>query len=149
MNKLVYLAGGIKGLSYEETVFWRNQVIRYFKDFGLVGLSPMRGKEYLSQETAIKGCHEQYPLSTSKGIVTRDRNDVARSAACLFYLPDNNISIGTIMEIAWADAFRKPIVLVTPKDSIYEQHPMIKECCGFIVRTLDEGCDLIRQIILS
>jgi nucleoside 2-deoxyribosyltransferase len=56
------------------------------------------------------------------------------------------VSIGTVMEIAWAHAYGKPVVLVMEEGNVHD-HPMIRECSPFIVHTLDEGIELVNAIL--
>lgn len=54
------------------------------------------------------------------------------------FLGAKKVSIGSVMEITWADAWRKPIIIVMEKDNVHA-HAMIKEVAGFIVSDLDEA----------
>jgi nucleoside 2-deoxyribosyltransferase len=149
MEKLVYLAGGITGLTLEEASAWRERIANKFpKD--IIVISPLRGKSYLKTivgEGTVKDHYDNKLLSTSRGITTRDRNDVTRCDAILVnLLGATKPSIGTIMEIAWADMLRKPIVVVMEPENVH-QHAMIKESVGFITDNLDEAVDLVIQLL--
>jgi hypothetical protein len=54
------------------------------------------------------------------------------------FLGSRRVSIGSVMEIAWADAWRKPIVVVMDKGQLHD-HSMIREVAGFVCRDLDEA----------
>jgi nucleoside 2-deoxyribosyltransferase len=143
---LLYCAGPIKGLSYEQAVSWRNYIAQKLPSYIRV-VSPMRGKDYLKNEKRIIGSYEKYPLSSKKGITCRDRNDVMRCDMMLLnFLGAREVSIGSVIEIGWADAFRKPIILAMEKDNIH-CHPMIEEVAGFIVPTLDEAIEIIVSVL--
>lgn len=74
----------------------------------------MRGKKYLANEKDIKDSYEKYPLSCQKGITCHDRMDIMRCDIIIVnFLGAKRVSIGTVMEITWADAWRKPIIIVT------------------------------------
>jgi nucleoside 2-deoxyribosyltransferase len=49
------------------------------------------------------------------------------------------VSIGTIGEFFWADAYRKPVIAVMEKEGNPHEHAMIRELTGFRVETLEEG----------
>jgi hypothetical protein len=88
-------------------------------------------------------------MSCAKGITTRDRMDCMRSNMVIAnFLGATKTSIGSVMEIAWADSARIPIVLVIDKDNVH-QHPMITECAGFIVSTLEEGMTVLERTLLT
>ena len=148
MNKeyLIYCAGPITGLSYDNTVGWRDYVGSKLPE-NIKAISPMRGKTYLLDKTSIDDCYNDIILSSQKGITTRDRNDVFRCDLLLAnLLGTEKVSIGTVMEIAWADSLRKPIVLIMESKNIHD-HAMVREVSGFIVKTLDEAIELSKTIL--
>jgi nucleoside 2-deoxyribosyltransferase len=148
MSKLVYLAGPISGLSYGQCTDWRAYARQNLILHGIEGLDPMRGKDYLAHEEKIADSYAGTVLSSQKGITTRDRWDCQRADVVLVnLLGADRVSIGTVMEIAWADAVRTPIVLVTePKGNIHD-HAMIREAAGFIVPTLDDAISIVVAIL--
>lgn len=145
MSKSIYLAGPISGKSYGEATEWRKQAALYLMD-DIVPLSPMRGKEYLAGNPDIKGDYdagrEPGIFSTPAAIVARDRFDtMVRCDAVLFYLLGaDKVSIGTMIEIGWADASRKPIILVIEKEGNIHDHAMVRQVAGFRTDDLREGC---------
>lgn len=155
MEYRVYLAGPITGLSYDGTMEWREFVKKRFDQMKsdekrIIGVSPMRAKEYLSTIESIGHGNEKYGIcSGGKAIVCRDRNDVMTSDAILInLLGAEKVSIGTVIEIGWADAFRKPVVLVMEKGRLnIHEHDMVSEMAGFWVETLEEGIHLINAIL--
>lgn len=143
---LLYCAGAITGISYAGSTDWREYVSEKLPPF-IIAVSPMRGKKYLSQEKTVKASYEEIPLSSQKGIMTRDRMDVMRSDMVLVnLLGTEKVSIGSVMEIAWADAFRKPVILVMEKDNLHS-HPMLREAAGFVVSNLDEAITIAIAVL--
>lgn len=153
----VYLAGPITGLNFAGAVDWRKAVIKELAEVGIKGLSPMRGKEYLeaiAKDTAFTADGDKYavqgPLSTNRGIMTRDRWDCTRVDIVLVnFAPSHGngvVSIGTVMEIAWADLSRIPVVAVMPEGNIHA-HGMVQEAVGFRVQTLEAAITLIKSIL--
>jgi len=148
--KTVYLAGPITHLNYNAAVEWRNYAVEYLQDAGIRGLTPMRAKMFLQRLDHI-GTDPilEHPLSTDDGITTRDRNDVMNCDVVLAnFLPaSGKASPGTPIEFGWADAWRKPIVMVVEAHGNPFDHPMIRSIAGFRVETLDEGLDLVKAIL--
>ena len=144
---LVYLAGPITGLAWGDASDWRGYVIKRFPPH-IIGVSPLRGNEYLSKEGNLKDNYaELHPMSTEDGIMTRDRFDVMRADALLVnFLGATRVSIGTVMEISWAHLLNKPVVVVMEKDNIH-QHSMLRKASSLIVPTLDAGIDLVDRLI--
>lgn len=123
---------------------------------GIKGLSPMRGKEYLVAAgvlPALKNAKEDYEyskygvLSTSRGIMTRDFFDATRCDVMLVNFFDApKVSIGTVMEVAWAYQKRTPVVCVMEEGNVHE-HGMMNEAIGFRVTTLEEGINIVKSIL--
>jgi len=149
--KIVYMAGPITGLSYSGSTNWRilfKNLLKSTEDL-LVGLSPLRAKDYLAEELEIKDHYAEHPLSSQRGITTRDRNDVMNCDLLLVnLLGAKTVSIGTVMEIAWADMLRKPIVLVIEKEGNLHDHAMIREVTGYRVESLADALPIIKAILL-
>jgi len=148
----VYLAGPITGLSFEGATDWRDFAIKELAKGGIKGLSPMRGKDFLKgiQEFSAQ-CHTEgalNALASPRGIMTRDRFDATRCDVLLVnLLGAKSVSIGTVMEIAWADAVRTPIVCaIEPTGNVHE-HAMIDQALGYRVPTLDEAINIVRAIL--
>ena len=115
----VYLAGPITGLDYEGATDWRESATKMMHP--IEALSPMRYKAYLIQYGKLLATYGDIgvknPLSTDKGITTRDRWDVERCDIVLMnFLGAEIVSIGTCIEIGWADTHRKPIVMLMEEE---------------------------------
>ena len=154
MNLRVYLAGPIRGLNYDEATIWRQEATKHLAAFGIEGMSPMRAKDYLKKECDVGGTpladkYDKHPLSTMKAIVTRDRKDCMKSDMVIMYLKGaKSVSIGSVMEIAWADAARVPVVLVMEKEGNIHEHGMIAETCGFRTDSLEEAIHIVKAVLL-
>jgi len=144
---LIYLAGPIAELDYDNATSWRQQVIDSL-DPSIKGLSPLRGKEYLKDKGTLVGTFDEWPLSTQRGIYARDKFDCLRSDLLFVnLLGTKKVSIGTVMEISWAAQNNTPIILMREEGNIHE-HPMINEACPFIVDNILDAIDLTHAILL-
>ncbi len=147
-ESLLYLAGPITGISYGASTDWRQYVMQNLPSH-IIGVSPMRAKHYLSHENKIADHYPDHALSSQEAITSRDRFDVTRSAAILVnLLGAEKVSIGSVMEIAWADLMRHPIILVMEKSGNIHDHAMIRAVVGHRVYSLDEAI-IIASAILS
>lgn len=144
----VYLAGPIAGQTYDQSEDWRNFVAGALPK-EIVPYSPLRGKEFLREAGVLgKGSYDENPLSTSKGVLTRDRNDVQSSDCVLINVLDaKKVSIGTIMEMAYADAYRVPVVLVMEPGNPHE-HVMFDEAATYRTDSLHDAIDLVTYLLL-
>lgn len=148
----VYLAGPITGLDYAGATDWRFAAKAELAKAHIVAYSPMRGKEYLSAVKEFTADGDAYKglgvLSSNRGIITRDRWDATRCNLLLAnLLGAKKVSIGTVMEIAWADAQRIPIVCVIEPEGNPHEHGMITEVIGYRVETLAAAIHIIKAIL--
>jgi nucleoside 2-deoxyribosyltransferase len=146
----VYLAGPMEGHSYENAIKWRDKARSLLADVNITTHSPLRAKEFLKGYVLDRE-QVDHPFTTPAGITTRDRFDIQRCDVVLMNLlpGEEKVSIGTCIEIGWADAFRKPIILVCKKDGVYDKHPMVTHMVGYKVHSLADGIEIIKGICLS
>ena len=139
----VYLAGPISGLTYPQAATWREYFTNELEDCCEV-ISPLRGKELLFNDDEILGTEYANVRLTSNAITTRDRFDVMRADLIVVnFLGINQVSIGTVLEIGWADMLRKPVLVIMGKGNIH-QHGMIKEIAGWVVDDYSLAIKIIR-----
>ena len=159
MSSKIYLAGPIAGVSYEVARYaWRSEFKELLdKDWSYSQFEkprcfgPMRGKEYLSWTKEMPSGHIQLhdlapEISKPHGVMGRDSWDVRTAslvvANCSFI---EKPSVGTIMEIGMAHAYRVPIILiqnVDGDDSHWSKHAMMVEAATYRVATVDEAVAL-------
>jgi nucleoside 2-deoxyribosyltransferase len=140
----IYLAGPISHTSYGEATDWRQEVAERLSEHTC--LSPMRGKSYLSSEECIADSYEGTPLSCSRGIITRDHWDSSRCDLMLVnLLGAERVSIGTMIELGWAYAYRKPVIVVMEEGGLHD-HAMVREIIGFWVRTVDQAIHTVKML---
>lgn len=157
---VVYLAGPIAGLEYAGATDWREYAEKWLAEWDIEGLSPMRGKEYLANVGVIAQVYDDvadWPLSMAPGFTARDRRDVMTSDIVIanFAVADT-VSIGTVMECAWADAYRKLLIVVLDPaqdkgDGITvvnpNDHAMVRQVAQYRVETLDQALALCPPIL--
>ncbi|MEM3113223.1 MAG: nucleoside 2-deoxyribosyltransferase [Candidatus Pacearchaeota archaeon] len=148
-EKKVYLAGPIKGKAYSQAIDWREYTKKKLYKYNIIGVSPMRGQNFLKNELVLKDYKDHgNVLVTDKGITARDRFDVMTADVILVnLLGAREVTIGTMIEFGWADAFRKPVVCVMEKDGNIHNHPMVREIAHFIVDNLDDAIDVTVKIL--
>lgn len=150
--KYIYLAGHIGKLDYDTATDWRVETAMLLKEKAphLKCLDPMRHKEFLIGEKslAVEADVYDHPLATSDGILMRDFNDVKTSDLIFVnLLTSDSPSIGTTLELAWAHALQKPVVIVAKKNDLHTNHPMIAAMNFVVVDNLAEGINVARSIL--
>lgn len=155
VNKTVYLAGPISGLTYKEATSWRDQVAAELTKFDIKCLSPLRaavhlrgGKGLLSDCEIQEGTKPAVEaMSNAKGVVSRDKFDATHCDILLInLLGAKSISIGTCVEIGWAGALNIPIVLIMKKDNIHN-HAFIRESANFIAESLNDALYIVKALL--
>ena len=146
----VYLAGPISGLTYDGAQEWREE-FRQKIDQRIQCYSPLRGKEYLTMRGKLEGSYDEFPLSTDQGITTRDRFDCMGSDLVVFNLlgAKERVSIGTMIELGWADASRNPAILIMEKKGNVHDHPMVRQITHFRVDNVNDAIKLAEIILLA
>lgn len=143
---LVYLAGPIIGLDWRAATSWRDDAAAWLSNYARC-LSPLRGKDYLDNGELIYHEYSQV-LSTGIGLTARDRWDVSRCDVVLVNLLGHlEFSIGTAIELGWADAYRKPVVMVVDENSPFARHPMVRQIAQYVVPDLWQGFRVVKDLL--
>jgi nucleoside 2-deoxyribosyltransferase len=146
MKHYVYLAGPIAGQTYDSATDWRYKASKEIDSDKVECLSPMRGKSHLKGVAVLSsGGYEHNAMSTEKGINRRDFFDCTRAECLLVNFLDcgSRVSIGTVMEIAWAYQAKIPTVVVMKMNNAHV-HAMINDCITYRVETMEEAVRLVK-----
>lgn len=147
--KKVYLAGPISGLKFGEASDWRTIAADAFYP-EIEGFSPLRAKEFLHAKGELADIgYDESILACPRGIMTRDHWDCMTADVILAnLLGAKKVSQGTVMELAWGFAYRKPVVAVMEKEGNVHEHAMVTEAINYRVETLDEAIAVCKAILL-
>lgn len=144
--KTVYLAGPIAGLSYDGATNWRDYACKQLGP-GISGISPLRSKLYLKGVADLSGTFDEEPLSTGKAITRRDHWDCVHSDLVLANVKGaQKVSMGTVMEMAWAYDHKKLLIVVMENGNIHT-NPMVMDAATYIVDDLDKGLWIANSIL--
>jgi nucleoside 2-deoxyribosyltransferase len=156
VHKSVYLAGPISGLTYEEASGWRDLVCDSLTPHGIKCLSPLRAAIHLRDHKGLLTDCEIVPglecvvkaMSTPMGVVTRDRFDATHcSVLFLNLLGSKKVSIGSMVEVGWANANNIPIVLIIEPEGNPHEHAFVTECCQFRTTSIWDGVQIVKAIL--
>jgi nucleoside 2-deoxyribosyltransferase len=151
----VYLAGPISGLNFEGATDWRQYAKAELAQFGIKALSPLRDQEHLKSvgvftDAAKETARLKSPMSMPRGLTVRDRWDAMRCDVLLVnLLGATKVSIGTVLELAWADAKGIPIVVAMEAEGNPHEHAMVNQIIGFRVTALWDAIDVTRQLLAA
>jgi|GEM_PF-3423886 len=146
MNAKVYLAGPMAGMDRETMLGWRLTVTEALKPAEVV--NPLRGFiDRIGADGQMIAGHEHDVLRQSHALTARDLWDVMRSDLVFVdFSGATRVSIGTILEIGVAWAYRTPIIIVMDQAGLHV-HPMIREMAMYVVPTLSEAIQLTRHAL--
>lgn len=137
----IYLAGPIRGLTYDETMDWRDYAADVLRRRGHVAVSPMRGKEFLKTHLGgevIATVYEEFPLASEAGIYGRDIFDVAHCEVLLANFENaKTISLGTCMEIQAARDRGQYVLVVLEEAGNPNDHPFVRRAASLVVTNLE------------
>lgn len=149
MKLKIYLAGPISGMGYEEVQNYFNRMYSLLTNAGYKVFSPMTGKSALRTEKNLKAHGiEGVPIATNHAIFNRDKWMVTQQADVVFANFTRGkgiVSIGTMMELAWASYTNKHVVVALPKDDIH-QHAFVLEAANVVFETEDEALEYLYQL---
>lgn len=148
MSKLkIYLAGPITGQTGDGVMNAIAEKVAILTDYGYEILHPMIGKTELRTEIEFKSGGYDHPIANDHAIFTRDHWMVSQADIILVDLSNSGdrISIGTMMEMAWASHLGKQVVLVMPDGNIHD-HAFVREAATIRFLTLDDAYDYLVEL---
>ena len=149
MKKKIYLAGPMAGITFDQANNWRDYVTSKLDGEIMECFNPTRGESLVNGVFSALA-HGANPCNTVGAITGRDRFDVQTSDLVFMnVIGAKTVSIGTTVELGWADIYRKPLVLCmeesgNPHDSIH-----FRGLATYLVNDLDSGIMCARNLLLS
>jgi nucleoside 2-deoxyribosyltransferase len=144
MKPIVYLAGPVLGTTHSEARAWRQEAAEVFADIGILAISPVRA------EAPADGIRYGFGDQVHGGplaIASKNFFDVGSCDIVFAFMPhQDHVSIGTLLEIGYAKAMGKLVVLVTD-DAYLLRHPVIRGCCGWIVEDFQAGLLIVGDLL--
>lgn len=153
----VYLAGAISGLSYADSMGWREEVAEQLTELGYDVYSPMRHKRHLKEKFGDQVL--PHTSSAFRDPFARDTLDIKRAdfiIANMVEAPGIGPSVGTLVELGLAYGLGKHIIVVDERlddhnDQLYtgrpdfKMHPFISGVATDIVPSLKEAVALLAE----
>ena len=145
---LVYTAGHIRGLHYDDAIGWLDKAIEGLAD-DIELISPMRAKEFLRGQI-INGTYEDDLMANRRAVIARDKWDVRRCDVVLANLdlaPDK-VSIGTICEITLAYELRKPVIIIMKEPGNNKNnHPFVTLEASWVVSSIEDAIYVLNSMV--
>ena len=143
----IYVARPITGLDYYTVANYFCDVRDVLAGYGYTVLLPFAGKGYLKGKTNFKAEGEmEHPPSTGHALTLRDRWMVTKTDILyLNLLEATKVSIGCMMELAWAYDHGKHCVVVMEPDNLH-QHAFVREAAHVVFATETEALEYLKKL---
>ena len=143
----VYLAGPMATRTYGECVDWRDKM-RELCETHIRFLSPLRGLEYFMDAEELPLEVEGDVMNEGAAIISKCRMDVRRADAVVAYFPDGNerTSVGSMVELGWADMLQKPIIIIRSDEEKAHAHPFVEHLAGWTVQSVGEAAAILNVL---
>lgn len=146
--RTVYLAGPIAGCDLGEANNWRKYVSDCLQQHNIKGISPLRCEPLIGERYATG--YDDPRFGTARAIASKNFLDVQMCDMTLCYLPrslnERRLSVGTVLELGWAHALRKPTILVSDYPFLTE-HPVVQANAGWILPDLNSAIEVITGVL--
>lgn len=144
----VYCAHQISGLTYEEVKNYYTRIKDTLSKLGFHVLHPMTGKNEIRTEVSTHFKPEGYKtkLATNHAIFERDQWMVRNCDILYLDLNMEKVSIGCMMELAWASLLGKYTVVVMPKGNPHE-HAFVYEAADVVFETEEEALGYLKKFV--
>ena len=150
MKHTVYLAGPIAGLTYEQSATWRNRAKELLAQQDIGVRYPTLNKNVKPTTVYNDQGYTEIPELTAQAIVATDRWCVRDCSFVLMNLiGSRKASIGSMVELGWADILGKPIISVldTSDQENPHNHGFVKELSTVIVPDIETAVDVIVRLV--
>jgi nucleoside 2-deoxyribosyltransferase len=143
----IYIAHQISGLSGEEVISYFTAVKKDLEKLGYQVFSPMTGKGYFRTETKFKEHgYEGLPISTNHAIYERDKWMIGQADVVFANLLNmESVSIGCVMELAWASLLGKHTIVAMEKDNLH-RHAFVMEAGDIIFEDFWSAFDYLEKL---
>lgn len=145
----IYCARPFTGCTYKHVDQYYNILYKYLHPMGYSMLYSMMCKDGGELDKKNKFTPKSLGSSafaTNHAIVERDKWLINKADVVLVDLSaTKRVSIGSMMELAWATYINKHTIVVMEKDNIH-QHAFVAESADVITQTLDEALKYLEQL---
>ena len=129
-KKVVYLAGPVTHTRWVEVVEWRSLATNKIKEMGMGVLNPVR-----------------HGIKNDGEITKLCKSDIEACDVMLVNLlgqKRENLSMGTIIELGWADAFGKPMIVIIEDGADFD-YGILSEITPVRGKSIGEGLFLLNN----
>ena len=142
----IYCCKPISGRTAEEVFEYYEEMERTLSDYGYKVLSPLHGKDVLRTEKEFRATDYRHPVATNHAIFERDRWMVKQADVVYANMLDTKmVSIGSMMEMAWAFDSGKHVVLAIEPGNIH-QHAFVLEAAHVVWESEESALAYLKSL---
>lgn len=147
----IYIAGAISGQTAKDVFTYFKNTAFQLQGLGYTVYSPLLGKGTLFRnevEFKAEG-YDHHPIVTNHAIMERDRWMVSSVdiVYCNLTMAPDRVSIGSMMELAWAHQLGLHTVVAMQRDNIH-RHAFVLEAADVPFETTIEAMDYLKDLSL-
>lgn len=142
---LIYLSGPITGTSAREDS-WRATVQRKLpQSFTFFDPSLQSADRTIGYLQSLTPAEDLERFRHGKFAADRNRHQIAKSDVLLCNLlhTKDRVSIGSIGEIHWANAFNVPIIVIRERQGNIHDHAIVNAIASELCFTVDDACRVL------
>jgi len=147
----VYCAHPITGLTWDQVSSYYTHIKKVFQEAGFEVYQPMTAKKAIKAEVTKEGTFKagdfRKSVATNHAIVERDRWMVQHCD--LLYLDltgAKTVSIGCMMELAWAHILGRYTIVVMENDNIHK-HAFVVETADILLSSEEEAFEYLNTFV--
>lgn len=146
MNK-IYLVHPISGYVAEEVFQYYKDTEARLKAIGYDVLTPMYGQRYLRCDKEVRAFGYTMPCTTNHAIMGRD-HWMVKQCDILYanLIGTKTVSIGGMMEMAWAYDNDKHIIVSLEKENIHA-HAFVYEAADIVYENHEDAITYLEQLV--
>lgn len=145
----IYCAHPISGLTWDEVVDYYKNIKTTLQDIGLEVFQPMTGKNAIRTEIGerFQPADFRAEVATNHAIIERDRWMVEHCDLLYLDLTGvKNISIGCMMELAWAHLLGKYTIVIMEEGNIH-RHAFVVEAADIVFDFPQKAIDYLKIFV--
>lgn len=146
-KRTIYCVHPINGLSFKDVTDYYTYAVAYLQNCGYDVLYPLVARGECNRDMTFRATgSEKVPCATNHAIYERDRWMVQQSDIVFADLTGaKRISIGSVMELAWASYLGKHTVVAMEKTNIH-RHAFTLEAADIIFETGAEALTYLQEL---
>lgn len=142
----IYCAGPITGQTASEVFEYYDGITDLLAGYNVI--HPMTGEDFLRTEDCFDAKDYHQPIAQNKSIFSRDKWMVRQCDIVYVNLTrgHDKVSIGSVMEIAFAHMLGKLVIAVIPEGNIHN-HAFVTQACATVFPNEVDAINYFKHLV--